>query len=268
MAIAIVTATNADYFAGNAHRLDLTGAYLASVTSGDLIVGDGTSLASTFVGVAEADYVDATTPIAVRLECCKKLPVTAKNSGGANVAVLPGTKLYYDSGNTRIDVGVGTFVGYALEGIVAGATGTIGVQVCERASEPTVASDTTYDTWNFGRFELVNIANNDLILDGWVPGYAGSIEAVWFHPIVAASTADKDIDLAFTIGGTQTTGGLMTLLTATVTEGDVIAGTAITAANTFIATDEINIKCVQATAAFAEGSGNVIARVSFAHDHA
>ena len=108
--------------------------------------------------------------------------------------------------------------------------------------------------------DLANIGNNDFILNGYVPGFAGAIAKLSFVAgDVPASTADKDIDLTGLIGATPTTGGLLTLLTADIdAQGEVKNATAITAANVFSATDNISIKCVEATAAFAEGNGTVL----------
>jgi hypothetical protein len=106
---------------------------------------------------------------------------------------------------------------------------------------------------------LVNIANADVVWS-FIPGFAGTIESAQFCVgVVPASTGGKDIDLTPHIGATPTTGGVITLLTADIdAKGDVKAGTEITAANTFAATDVITVKCTEATAAFAEGSGCVI----------
>ena len=106
---------------------------------------------------------------------------------------------------------------------------------------------------------LVNIANSDVVW-AFVPGFAGTIENTQFCVgVVPASTGGKDIDLTPHIGATPTTGGVITLVTADIdAKGDKVAGTAITAANAFGATDTISVKCTEATAAFAEGSGCVM----------
>lgn len=106
---------------------------------------------------------------------------------------------------------------------------------------------------------LANIANADVVFS-FVPGFAGTIESAQFCVgVVPASTGGKDIDLTPHIGATPTTGGVVTLLTADIAaKGAVKAGTAITGAKTFGATDTISVKCTEATAAFAEGSGVVI----------
>jgi len=106
---------------------------------------------------------------------------------------------------------------------------------------------------------LANIANADTVFS-FVPGFAGTIESMQFSVgVVPASTASQDIDLTPYIGATPVTGGVVTLLTADIAaKGAVKAGTAVTAANTFTATDVISVKCTEATAAFAEGSGCVV----------
>lgn len=107
---------------------------------------------------------------------------------------------------------------------------------------------------------LASIAADDLLLNGYTPGFAGKVAKLSFVTgLTPASTASKDIDLAVLIGATQTTGGLLTLLTADVNaKGKVKNATAITGGNSFGATDTISLKCVEATAAFAEGNGTVL----------
>jgi hypothetical protein len=104
---------------------------------------------------------------------------------------------------------------------------------------------------------LNNVGNNDFLMNGYVPGFRGKIAKLSFITgDVPASTASKDIDLTCQIGSTPTTGGLLTLLTASINaKGKVCNATAITAANEFSATDNISLKCVEATAAFVEGNG-------------
>lgn len=264
MAITVSARTKADYINGPLTVVQLTGSYLSSVTTGDLIVGDDTNLDDEFVGVAQGTYVNATTPVPVMVEGNPDLSVVAKNASDVNSAVLPGKPLYWSAQN-RIDTGPGVYVGRALEAITAGSTATIGVAMSPRVA-PAISSDSVYDLWTFGPFVGANIALNDLIVDGFTPAVAGTIVKVWYLPIVA-STTNCDIDLQFTIAGTVTTGGLITITDEAATEGDMIAGTAITAANTFTALQEINVKCVEATTPITEGSGNVIALVSYAHDH-
>jgi len=107
--------------------------------------------------------------------------------------------------------------------------------------------------------DLSNIALNEYIANGFTPGFAGRIKSLFFVTgDVPASTASKDIDLQCLINTTATTGGLLTLLTASIdAQGEVCNATAITAANEFDAEDTLSIKCVEATAAFAEGNGTV-----------
>jgi hypothetical protein len=268
MAITVVSLTKASVYADATPVVPLTGAYLASVTSGDIIIGDDTDLSSAFVGRAMSDYINATTPIAFELECCPDISVTAKSSGDANHVVLPGDPIYWSTIPTpdRFDLGPGVYVGRALEGITSGATATIGVQMSPRTA-PVIGVDTTYDTWWIPTPPLTNAntALNVILLDGWVPGVAGTILSVAFIPTVASST-EGDIDLQLTIAGTVTTGGLITIEDTTVV-GDIIAGSAITAANAFSAVQEINLKVVQSTAALTEGQGYVIATVAYTHDH-
>jgi hypothetical protein len=110
---------------------------------------------------------------------------------------------------------------------------------------------------------LANVANNDLLLNAYTPGFAGKIGKLSFIAgQTPASTGGKDIDLTCLIGATPTTGGLLTLLTADIdATGDVKDATAITADNAFGAADTISVKCVEETAAFAEGEGFLVIRL-------
>lgn len=264
MAVTVVAVTKSDLYTGPVQGYKVAGSFLSTVTSGDIVIGDGTNLDANFVGRAESDYESATKAIWFSTVCCPKLSVVAETAAAVDTAILPGAAIYYSSAN-RFDLGPGTYVGRAMTGIASGETATIGVQMDPKTA-PAIADDTTYDLWCFGPFVGANIALNDLIVDGFKPGVAGTIQKVWYLPIVP-STTNCDIDLAFTIAGTQTTGGVITITDEAATEGDMIAGTAITAANSFTADQEINLKCVEASTALTEGSGNVYALVSYSHDH-
>lgn len=108
--------------------------------------------------------------------------------------------------------------------------------------------------------DLSKVALNGLVINAFTPGFAGKIGKPQFVTgLVPASTGGKDIDLQCLIGATPTTGGVLTLLTADIDAiGKVKAATAVSANNTFTATDTISLKCVEATAAFVEGQGTVL----------
>lgn len=102
--------------------------------------------------------------------------------------------------------------------------------------------------------QLATIPAGD-VLTNWTPGFAGTITKVSFAVTVAATTASKAATLNLEIGTTNLTGGVVSLTSANCTPlGAVIAGTAVTAGNTFTASDTISVEGSSVTA-FIEGAG-------------
>ena len=96
------------------------------------------------------------------------------------------------------------------------------------------------------------------VLTTWTPGFAGSITGVEFAVKKAATTGAKAADLNLEIGTTNLTGGVVGLTSANCTpKGVVVAGTPVTAASTFTATDTISVEAANVTA-FVEGDGWLI----------
>lgn len=107
--------------------------------------------------------------------------------------------------------------------------------------------------WNFP-LSLVIAASGDLMTD-WVPGFAGRIVSLSWTTQIVGTGAGASIALNAEIGTTNVTGGVVTVTLATSTPaGTRIAGTAVTAANAFTATDAISLE-VAVTTAFTAGSG-------------
>ncbi len=246
--------------------VNLSGAGLAAVTSGDIVQGDDTTGSAQFCGVALSDYVDASTEIPFLVHGVLDLPVTAKLTAGSNSAVVVGDFLYINSSDGRLDKGPGTVVfGRALEAISSGSDDTIRVLVGQNIAQ-TVTEDTIIMPFTIPIPPLANLALNELILDGFTFGFAGTIERVGAVGLVDATTA-ADVELTMTIAGTVTTGGVIAMTEANINEGDYLAGTAITAANSFTSAQEINLKVTEATTPFTEGEAYVIAMIGFPHDH-
>jgi hypothetical protein len=106
-------------------------------------------------------------------------------------------------------------------------------------------------------FPLASMANGDL-LTTFTPGFAGKIVKWWAEVVVPATTADKLATLNLEIGTTNLTGGALALTSANCTPmGNVVAASAITAANEFTETDTISIEAASVTA-FAEGTVNLV----------
>lgn len=109
---------------------------------------------------------------------------------------------------------------------------------------------------------LVDITADGDVVTTFTPGFAGTIESVNWIQGSPVTTADDAADLNLEIGTTDITGGVVSLTSATATPlGKVIAGTAVTAANTFTATDTISVKASSVTA-FAEGDGMLVIKYS------
>jgi hypothetical protein len=108
--------------------------------------------------------------------------------------------------------------------------------------------------------DLKNVTNTDKLIDGYVPGFAGKIGKLSFITgDVPVTTPAKDIDVQCYIGAVPTTGGLLTLLSANASsKGEVTNATAISAANSFSATDAISLTCVEETAVHTEGNGTFV----------
>lgn len=90
-----------------------------------------------------------------------------------------------------------------------------------------------------------------------IPGFSGTITAIQFSVTTPATTAAKLATLSLKLNSTAVTGGAVALTSANCTPiGALVAGSAITALNTFLATDTINIASSSVTA-FVEGQGNL-----------
>jgi hypothetical protein len=105
---------------------------------------------------------------------------------------------------------------------------------------------------------LAAIAAAGDVLTGYTPGFAGKILSHAFAVSVPVTTGSKAADLNLEIGSTNVTGGVISLTSANCTPlGAVVAGTAITAANAFTATDTISVEAANVTA-FVEGEGYLL----------
>jgi hypothetical protein len=104
---------------------------------------------------------------------------------------------------------------------------------------------------------LANITGAGDVLTDFTPGFSGRIVKTQFSVSTRATTASKAVTLNLEIGTADLTGGTIALTTANCgTLGAVVAGTAVTAANTFSATDTISVEASSVTA-FAEGAGTL-----------
>lgn len=95
-----------------------------------------------------------------------------------------------------------------------------------------------------------------------VPGHAGKILSVDFVTTTLGTGSGASQALNLEIGTTNVTGGVVTAtLTSTNTLGKVTSGTAITAANTFTATDSISVEVAASGTVFTGGAGFLRVRI-------
>lgn len=116
------------------------------------------------------------------------------------------------------------------------------------------------DLMALGSFD-VTIAASANLATGLVAPYHGRFTD--FYAVIDGADlvgASGDVDINLEIGGTNVTGGVISLLIGAPTAGTKVAGTAITAANTFHAGDLIDIEAVVNTA-FTTGRVNLYATV-------
>lgn len=107
---------------------------------------------------------------------------------------------------------------------------------------------------------LPSLANGD-VLTNYTPGYKFKVLSVSFAVSVAVTTAAKAATLNLEIGTTNLTGGVVALTSANCTPlGALVAGTAITAANTGTSTDTISVEASSVTT-FVEGAGYLLIKL-------
>jgi len=105
--------------------------------------------------------------------------------------------------------------------------------------------------------KLPKVANGDIVTD-YIPGFAGKIVSVKFLVTDPVTTGAKLATLGLEIEAAAVTGGVIALTSAACTPlGKVIAGSAITALNTFTAVNKISV-VASATTAFVEGEGTLL----------
>ena len=108
---------------------------------------------------------------------------------------------------------------------------------------------------------LASITGTQDILTTYTPGYKFKILALDFAVNVPVTTGSKLASINAEIGTTNLTGGVIALTSANCTPmGAVVAGSAITAANTGSAADTISFEAASVTA-FSEGSGEILMKI-------
>jgi len=151
---------------------------------------------------------------------------------------------------------------YVVTGTVVAAGTALGTLVGPKVTKATYQPSAAALVAGAGKtvlsfpIDLANITDGDVVTT-FTPGFAFELVGMSFVTNTPVTTADKLSTLNVEIGTTDTTGGVVSLTSATATPlGAVIAGTDFTALNVGTATDTISIKA-SSTTAFAEGSGTI-----------
>ena len=222
----------------------ITAGYARALTAGDIFVGFACGK------VVEATAADGGAVVQVFKAGIVDLTITS-------VAVTDVGKPVYasDDGTFSLTQGASSYIG-VVEKYVTTNTASVAFE----ATPAGAVANKIYGTWSF-RVDLAEITDGDVVT-GFTPGHAGTIEKFEFVVVDPVSTGSKLSTLNLEIGTVNTTGGLLALTSANCTPlGKIVAATAITAANTFGATDTISVEAATTTA-FAEGNGTLIIHYS------
>lgn len=107
---------------------------------------------------------------------------------------------------------------------------------------------------------LATLTDADQIT-AFTPGFKFKILAMDFIVHVPVTTGSKASTLNLEIGTTNLTGGVVALTSANCTpRGAIVAGTAVTAANTGTSADTVSLEATSTTA-FAEGTGWLMVKI-------
>lgn len=184
--------------------------------------------------------------------------VRLRNSQGthqfvASAAITAGAQLYPTASGKVDDAAAG---GASALSFVALEAATADNDVIEAAPSAGGAVAGQESTLQFP-INLASVADGDVVT-GYPLTFAGTITQVEFRTTVVASTASKATTLNLEINTTNLTGGVVSLTTANQNAvGGVVAGTAVTAANTFTAGQTLSVEA-SSTTAFVEGAGILI----------
>lgn len=210
--------------------------YARALVAGDIFLGFAME---NVLGLASDGLVN----VRVRAKGRAQLSVTsvAVTDIGKNVYASDDGTFTLDPGFSNSVIGkVHRYVSSGVAIVDFAAQGEVGNRVYSVVSIP---------------INLASITAAGDVVTTWTPGFAGRIEKSAWIQGTPVTTAAKLASLNVEIGTTNVTGGVVALTSATCTPlGAVIAGTAITAANSFSATDTISIEASSVTA-FSEGSG-------------
>lgn len=196
-------------------------------------------------------------------------PVAASGIGTVRLRNSPGTHQFVASAAITCGAQIYPTASGKVDDASAGGAPAMGFLACEAAgTDGDVIECAPYagglvsvaETLMIFPINLASVADGDVFTA--IPlTFAGTFTQVEFRTTVVASTGGKATTLNLEINTTNLTGGAIALTTANQdTVGGIIAGTAITAANTFAAGDTFSVEA-SSTTAFAQGAGLLIIHV-------
>ena len=221
-------------------------------TSGQIVAcGDGESA----IGILQDD------PESGKVGRVMTLGITY---GIAGDAITAGSNVASDANSELVTAGGGdAVIGVALE---TAATGdAIAILLTVRASAGTTGITAGY-AWLAFKVDFADMDDVKIVND-FNPGFTGTIDAISLvvdDP--TTDTADSNFVVTPSIGGTDLTGGVLTLDvdvagTDPDTRGKVIDATAITADNDVVAASDIDLTVANTANAFTDGSGTIFVRM-------
>jgi hypothetical protein len=214
-----------------------------------------------FTHVAKVFSTDLTTSTNSTAQTLTMLPITAGMILAGPIAlklVTPFANSGDASNNTTlVSVGDNTT---ATQFIETTETNLNGSYVNYKAGTTAPAAGLGISEIDFPITSLAGMANGD-VLTAFTPGYAFKILSVDWVQSAASTTTGKGATLTPKIGSTPLTGGVITLSNVSAyVAGLVVAGTAVTAANTGTAANTITVTA-SAVTTFTEGSGSIRVRI-------
>lgn len=187
---------------------------------------------------------------------------TGINAATGHVAILDDNDKYLNADpGISVSFGASTITLTNRSGETWAAGRRLALQLDYRESGPVTLSEGLGVQWFAFKINLATITTTQDVVTGFVPGFAGTVLKTEFIVDQPVTTGSKLASLNVEIGTTNVTGGVVALTSALATPmGARIEGTAVTAANTFTATDALSVEAASVTA-FSEGSGTLLIKV-------
>lgn len=121
--------------------------------------------------------------------------------------------------------------------------------------DDTVAADAARAVFSFP-ITLNDVSGAGDVVTDFVPGFAGTIDKIFWVQATPVTTGSKNMDLVVDIGAVEVTGGLVDLDLDAISLGAYVAGSAVSGTKTFTNVDTLSVRA-EDVAQFTEGSGTL-----------